>query len=235
MGCDLDFDSIDLVKKLEAFGSWFKQRVHTDGYRFDAVKHIRPKGTLNFLTAMRYSEGRNMFGVGEYFSSNISELHDYITQTWGQISLFDFSLQRKLVEASRSGSHYDIASLNSGTFTKEQPVLSVPFVHSHDDQPPIHGGGHRGEYVGDWFISQAYAMILLRDEGYPMVADVDMLNHFDMIKRFMLVRGDCTYSIQYTISTNEHGWAEFTCPAGKTSVWIEESKYYQLKAQLDLE
>jgi len=229
-----------------------------------------------------------MFAIGEYFSSNVNELHNYITQTFGQISLFDFSLQRKFVEASRVGSDYNISSLNAETLTKEQPGLSVPFVHSHDDQPPVHGSGHRGEYVGDWFISQAYAMILLRDEGYPMVSDVDMLNHFDMIRRFMLVRKDCTYgnrhdsfdhnntvgwafsgeygfdnsmavvmtngdygtkwlytqrphvrycdfmdALPHTVSTNEHGWAEFACPAGKTSVWIEETKYNQLKIQLD--
>ncbi len=229
-----------------------------------------------------------MFAVAEFFDSNINELHNYINQTWGQISLFDFPLQRKLVEASRAGRNYNLSSLNIGTLTKERPDHSVSFVHSHDGQPPIHDGGHRGEYVGDWFISQSYAMILLRDEGYPMVADVDMFNHTDMIRRFMLVRKDCTYGERYdrfdhnntagwafsggrgfdnsmavvmtngehgtkwlctkrphvqycdfteallhTVTTNEHGWAEFECPAGKTSVWVEESKYHQLKAQLD--
>jgi alpha-amylase len=149
MGCDLDFDSIDLTKKLEAFGLWFKSRVCTDGYRFDAAKHIRPKGTLGYLTAMRYSEGKNMFAVAEYFDSNVDELHRYIASTYGQISLFDFPLQRKLVEASRSANYFNMSTLHTRTLTREQPVLSAPFVHSHDDQPPMHGGGHRGEYVGD--------------------------------------------------------------------------------------
>ncbi len=288
MGCDLDFDNMDLVNKLEAFGLWFKNEVHVDGYRFDAVKHIRPKGTLGFLTAMKYSAARNLFAVGEYFDSNVDLLHQYIQDTHGQISLFDFPLQRKLVQASRIGSAFDMASLHTKTLTSEQAVLSVTFVHSHDDQPPIHGAGHRGEYVGDWFISQAYAMILLRDEGYPMVADVDVLNHPDLIKRYLLARGDCSYghrhdrfdhnntigwsfsggygfdnsmavvmtngdhglkwlptqrphvpyrdltdAMPHTISTNEHGWAEFECPTRKTSVWVEETKYHQLTNQLN--
>lgn len=209
MGCDLDFDSVDLVKKLEAFGLWFKDQVPTDGYRFDAVKHIRPKGTLGFLTAMRYSASKNLFAVAEYFDSNVDELHKYIHDTYGQISLFDFSLQRKLVAASRSDNGFDMSSLITRTLTREQPVLAVPFVHSHDDQPPIHGGAHRGEYVGDWFISQAYAMTLLRDEGYPMVADVDMINHTDMIKRYMLARGDCTYGVRHDRfdHNNTVGWS----------------------------
>ena len=288
MGCDLDFDSVDLVKKLETFGLWFKDEVPVDGYRFDAVKHIRPKGTLGFLTSMRNSESKKLFAVGEYFDSNIDELQNYIHATYGQISLFDFTLQRKLVDASRSGNSFDMSSLHRRTLTREQAVLSVPFVHSHDDQPPVHGGQHRGEYVGDWFISQAYAMILLRDEGYPMVADVDLLNHSKIIKRFMLARGDCTYghrhdrfdhnntvgwsfsggfgfdnsmavvltngnygrkwlptqkphtayrdltdALGHTIFTNEHGWAEFECPTGSTSVWVEETKYQQLINQLN--
>lgn len=280
MGCDLDFDSIDLVKKLEAFGQWFKANIHTDGYRFDAVKHIRPKGTYNFLAAMRESAKRDLFAVGEFFSTDLSELHEYIGQTDGQISLFDFPLQRKFVHASQAGRHFNMASLNRGTLTRENPVRSVPFVHSHDDQPPMHGEAHRGEYVGDWFISQAYAMILLRDEGYPMVADADMLRHGDMLKRMLQLRNACTFGARHdrfdhhntvgwayagdpgygnsmavvmtngdrgtkwlctqrphttyrdaldaledTVTTNEFGWAEFACPDGKTSVWIEEEKY----------
>ena len=287
MGCDLDFDNIDLVKKLEQFGLWFKKEIHTDGYRFDAVKHIRPMGTLNFLTAMRYSENKNLFAVGEFFSDNIDELQEYINQTLGQISLFDFALQRKLVHASREGRHFNMASLNQGTLTTQQPVLSVPFIHSHDDQPAMHGGEKRGEYICEWFISQAYAMILLRDEGYPMVSGVDMQNHPDLLKHLMLVRTDCTYGerhdrfdhnntvawaysggddfdnsmavvmtsgdygskwlstrrphvryidfldgIPEAVTTNEHGWAEFYCPPGKTSIWLEESKYHYLKTKL---
>lgn len=209
MGCDLDFDSIDLVRRLEAFGDWFKFDVRVDGYRFDAVKHIRPKGTLGFLHAMRTSAGRNLFAVGEYFDADVDQLHAYIGDTLGQISLFDFPLQRHLVEASRAGAHYNLAGAFERTLTREQPLHSVPFVHSHDDQPPIHGGGHRGEYVGDWFISQAYALTLLRDEGYPMVADADMLRHPALLKRYLLARHDCTFGERHDRfdHNNTVGWA----------------------------
>jgi len=284
MGCDLDFDSVELVMKLRQFGFDFKWRIPVDGYRFDAVKHVRPQGTLDFLTEMRRSAGRNLFAVGEYFSENLDELKLYVHQTWGQISLFDFALQRKLVHASRADSHFDLRSLSYGTLTAELPVFSVTFVHSHDDQPPAHGGGHRGEYVGDWFISQAYALVLLRDEGYPLVSDVDLSAHGELIKRLTLARAHCTYGwrhdrfdhpntvgwsfsgdprydnslavvitngflatqwlptgrpgVRYrdlldghhhTITTNADGWAEFTCPDRGTSVWVEATKYAQLK------
>ncbi len=192
-GCDLDFDNIELVKKLEEFGLWFKGEVYTDGYRFDAVKHIRPKGTLNFLTSMRVDESRNMFAVGEFLDENIDLLHEYITQTYGQISLFDVPLQRKLVRASQEGNSFDLGAIFQRTLTHEQPALSVPYVHSHDDMPPIHDQEYRGHYVGDWFISQAYALIMLRKEGYPMVSNTDTIRHGNMIKRYMLLRTNCTY------------------------------------------
>lgn len=209
MGCDLDFDSIDLTKKLEEFGFWFKKKVHVDGYRFDAVKHIRPKGTLNFLTAMRRSERKNMFAVGEYLDDRIELLHEYIQDTLGQISLFDVPLQRKLVKASNPKNDFDMIDLFNGTLTNDQPTLSVPFVHSHDDQPGVHGKGHRGHYVGDNFISQAYALILLRDEGYPMVSDIDCMKHSEMIKRYMLARNHCTYGTRHNQFNHRNtvGWA----------------------------
>jgi len=192
-GCDLDFDNIDLVKKLEDFGIWFKKEVHTDGYRFDAIKHIRPKGTLNFLTAMRKSASRNLFAVGEFLHDDIGLLHEYISQTLGQISLFDVTLQRKMVKASIEESAFDMGSIFQHTLTKDQPSLSVPFVHSHDDMPLIHNEGARGHYIGDWFISHAYALILLRKQGYPMVSNVDTIRHGEMINKYMLLRTDCTY------------------------------------------
>jgi alpha-amylase len=286
-GCDLDFDSMDVVQGLEAFGDWYKYVVHVDGYRFDAVKHIRPKGTLNFLTAMRRSASRNMFAVGEFLHDDIELLHAYIQASLGQIALFDVPLQRKLETASQNGNRGDLARIFEHTLVKDQPTLAVTFVHSHDDHPPIHGQQHRGHYVGDWFISQAYALVLLRHQGYPMVADVDCLRHGDMIRRYMLLRTHCTFgdyqerlnhpntlgwsfsgSYQYdnsmavvltngdygrkwlgtgrprtryrdftdalphTIVTNNEGWAEFECPSVNTSVWVEETKYAQMKSEL---
>ena len=192
-GCDLDFDNIELVKKLEEFGLWFKNEIPADGYRFDAVKHIRPKGTLGFLTAMRRSASRNMFAVGEFLHDDIALLHEYISQTLGQISLFDVPLQRKLVRASIMKNSFDLGSILKLTLTNEQPTLSVPYVHSHDDMPPMHNESYRGHYVGKWFISQAYALTLLRNQGYPMVSNVDTLQHPNMIKRYMLLRTNCTY------------------------------------------
>lgn len=195
-GCDLDYDNVEVVKKLEEFGLYFKKEIKTDGYRFDAVKHIRPKGTFNFLTTMKKGESKNLFAVGEFLDEDVELLHQYIMQTCGQISLFDFPLQRKIVRASQQGSSFDLGSIFQHTLTNDQPTLSVTFVHSHDDMPPIHDKEGRGSYIRDWFISQAYALILLRDQGYPSVSNVDVIRHNNLIKRYMLLRNNCTYGIR---------------------------------------
>jgi alpha-amylase len=208
-GCDLDYDNISLVMKLKEFGLWFKNEVHTDGYRFDAVKHIRPKGTLNFLTDMRKSENKNFFAVGEFLHDNINLLHDYISNTYGQISMYDVPLQRKIVLASQQENRFDMGSIFINTLMNDQPTLAVTYVHSHDDMPPMFGNSYRGQYVGEWFISQAYAIVLLRDLGYPCVSDVDTICHPDMIKRYMLLRQECTYGDRFDKidHNNTIGWS----------------------------
>ena len=208
-GSDLDYDNIEMVMKLKEFGLWFKRQVVTDGYRFDAVKHIRPKGTLNFLTDMKNSEGKNLFAVGEFLHDDVNKLHDYISQTYGQISMFDVPLQRRMVDASRKNNGFDMSAIFNNTLVKDQPSLAVTYCHSHDDEPPVSGNDKRGEYIGDWFISQAYAIILLRDQGYPCVSDVDTNRHSDMIRRYMLLRQDCTYGDRFDKidHCNTIGWS----------------------------
>ena len=48
---------------------------------------------------------------------------------------------------------------------RENPLLAVPFVDNHDTQP----GQSLESWVQDWFKPLAYALILLRGDGYPCV------------------------------------------------------------------
>ena len=41
MGCDVDFNNLDVVDDLNSWGKWFYNQTHVDGFRLDAVKHIR--------------------------------------------------------------------------------------------------------------------------------------------------------------------------------------------------
>jgi alpha-amylase len=229
MGCDLDFDHPEVNHKLHDSGRRYYDGLPVDGYRFDAVKHIRPKATLSFLHNMRVHAHHHLFAVGELLDPQVTNLHNYINQTHGQITLFDVPLQRNFERASQEHERYDLRTILNGTLTKDQPTLSVPFVHSHDDMPPIHNGPQRGHYVGDWFISQAYAITLLRDQGYPMVSNVDTIRHKRLIQLFMKARTNCTYGFRQDRLNhpNTIGWS-FTGSSGydnSMAVVISNSAY----------
>ena len=52
-----------------------------------------------------------------------------------------------------------------GTLVAQDPELAVTFVDNHDTCQE----GRRDEAVADWFLPHAYALILLREGGYPCV------------------------------------------------------------------
>ena len=91
-------------------------------------------------------------------------MHRYITETEGQISLFDVPLHYNLYNASKD-ENYDLSKILNSTLVKENPSKAVTFVDNHDTQP----GQSLTSFVERWFKLPAYAMILLRDEGYPCV------------------------------------------------------------------
>lgn len=41
MGADVDMNNVDVVNELTNWGKWFLQFTNVDGFRLDAVKHIR--------------------------------------------------------------------------------------------------------------------------------------------------------------------------------------------------
>jgi alpha-amylase len=93
------------------------------------------------------------------------------------MSLFDVPLHMNFHRASRSGGNYDIRTIFDGTLTKEQPSKSVTFVDNHDSQPLQ----ALESSVDPWFKPLAYALILLRAEGYPCIflADYDGAEYED--------------------------------------------------------
>jgi alpha-amylase len=104
------------------------------------------------------------------------------------------------------------------TLTKEQPWLSVPFVENHDTQPCQ----SLESEVKSWFKPLAYALILLRREGYPCVfyadyygaeysdknRDVTLDSHRWLIDKFLWARHAYGYGDQqdYFDHPNTVGW-----------------------------
>ena len=85
------------------------------------------------------------------------------------MSIFDVSLHYNFSNASKQRNNYNLAQIFDGTLTKIDPIYAVTFVENHDSQPLQ----ALESVVEDWFKPIAYALILLREAGYPCVFYAD--------------------------------------------------------------
>jgi alpha-amylase len=212
MACDLDMSVEQVNGELKYWGEWFLDTTGVDGFRLDAVKHIRYWFFNEWLDHVRHHAKRNLFSVGEYWSEDIQALHWYIGATGGRMALFDVPLHYNFHRASRSGGGYDMRRILDGTLMQQQPALAVTFVENHDSQPLQ----ALESVVESWFKPLAYALILLRREGYPCVFYADYYgahyedwgrdgnkhevwldSHSWLIDKFLYARKHYAYGPQY--------------------------------------
>ena len=166
MFADLDMSRDDVRDECKAWGTWIAQTLGIDGFRLDAARHIRFPFFVEWLDYVRANaDGRPLFAVGEYYTGNVVTLRWFIEQTGRRLSLFDFPLQFNMRIASRSNGTIDLRQIFDGTLVAQDPVLAVTFVDNHD----TYQASRRDQAVADWFLPHAYALILLREGGYPCV------------------------------------------------------------------
>lgn len=165
MYADLDMDHPEVVSELKNWGKWYLYTTDVDGFRLDAVKHIKYSFFPDWLSYVRSQTQKSLFAVGEFWSYDINKLHNYITKTNGVMSLFDAPLHNNFYMAAKSGGYFDMRTLLNNTLMKDQPALAVTLVDNHDTEP----GQALESWVEPWFKPLAYAFILTRQEGYPCV------------------------------------------------------------------
>ena len=165
MGTDLDMENPETVAAVTDWGKWYLDTVKPNGFRIDAVKHIRFEFYRDWLRELRTHEGRDFFAVGEYWSSEIDKLTHYLDVVEDSMSLFDVPLHFSFQDAATSNGQYDMRELLQNTLLSERPNNAVTFVDNHDTQP----GQSLFSFIPNWFKPIAYAIILLRNEGIPCV------------------------------------------------------------------
>jgi alpha-amylase len=177
MGCDVDVKHHDVQHEIKSWGSWYYDTVGLDGVRFDAVKHVEAGFFPDWLRHLRNHSQQPIFAVGEYWSYHVDALHSFIEATGGDVHLFDAPLLRNFSNASRSGNSYDLRQMFDNALVKDQPSLAVTIVANHDTQPLQ----ALENVVEAWFTPIAYALTLLRRDGYPCVfcADYDGAEYTD--------------------------------------------------------
>ena len=168
---DIDFRNPAVVEELERWIKWLWDQKNFDYVRLDAVKHMSPQFYVNWLRKLREATGKEIFAVGEYWAPGfLNLLLKYMEATGGQMSLFDSSLQQNFHNASKLGNKYDMRNIFQDTLLEAIPEKTVTVVANHDTQPlqsleaPVEA----------WFKPIAYALILLRQEGFPCVFYPDL-------------------------------------------------------------
>ncbi len=168
---DIEHRNPFVREELNYWGKWYHDQIHFDGVRLDAVKHQSPDFYKEWLHTLRANTGKDIFAVGEYWAPGALDLKQrYLEATEGSMSLFDSSLHHNFHMASKEGEHYDLRTIFDDTLTLANPTLSVTVVDNHDTQPLQ----ELEAPVEKWFKPLAYALILLRENGYPCVFYPDL-------------------------------------------------------------
>lgn len=165
MFADIEFRNPAVCEELNKWGEWYLKTFTIDGVRLDAVKHISPRFYNEWLDFQR-QHNPNLVAIGEYWApGDLPLLIRYIEVTEGRMSLFDAALHHNFHNASQGGNEYNLSTILDNSLVQVKPELAVTVVDNHDTQPlqaleaPVEA----------WFKPLAYALILLREGGYPCV------------------------------------------------------------------
>lgn len=212
MGADIDFSNQKVVDELTRWGQWYIDMTHLDGFRLDALKHIDASFYKNWIQKLRNDERKELFTVGEYWHGDVQHLINYLNEVDEKVSLFDVPLHYHFYEASHALGNYDMSKILEGTLVKFNSTHAVTFVDNHDTQP----SQGLQSWVADWFKPLAYAIILLRLDGYPCIFYGDyygiLYSHIDskkeMIDKMLYLRNHYALGNQwdYFDDRNIIGW-----------------------------
>ena len=211
MGADLDMGSPKVIEELDRWGKWYLETTGVDGFRLDAVKHIRASYFTHWLQILRRESGKPLPAIGEYWHQNTQVLTSYLDQCGQVMRLFDVPLHFQFHNLSGADGAMDLRHLFQGTLTGSRPDQAVTFVDNHDTQP----GQALQSWVAEWCKPLAYACILLRQEGVPCVfyGDLygiphDRIGPVKELPKLLLARKYCAcgQQIDYLDNPDTIGW-----------------------------
>ncbi len=165
LGGKINFDNREVLEEMIRWGVWYVQTAGINGICPDEADKLPPAFYRDFINGVRQLTGRNIFSAGEYPSGDVNRLTAYLASVRSEISLFDEPLHYNFYHAAKANGAYDLRKIFDGSLVQRDPVHAVTYVDDQASQP----GGVRESWVEEWFKPLAYALILLRQEGYPSV------------------------------------------------------------------
>lgn len=210
---DIDYKHPHVVKEIRNWARWFVNETGVDGFRFDAVKHINDFVIRDLVRMLRAEYREDFYAVAEYWDQRFDQVNGYLENTDYELDLLDVKLHFNFHVASRSFGKFDMRKIFDGTLVQNHKIMAVTFVDNHDSQP----GQSLESWVEPWFKPLAYALILLRRDGYPVIFYGDYYGiagehpiegHQEIIDKLLYIRMHHAHGEQHDYFDHENvvGW-----------------------------
>jgi alpha-amylase len=165
MFADIDYSHPEVIKDVINWGTWVVKELKLKGFRFDACQHFSERFTNEFVENLEEQFGKNsLFLVGEFWSANVQEMLKYLEAMEHKYSLYDSPLVYNFAKIS-TGEKADLRKVFDDSLVQARPDRAVTVVMNHDTQP----GQTMATKIEGFFKPLAYALILLREQGYPCI------------------------------------------------------------------
>ena len=165
MFADVDYSHPEVISDVINWGEWVVKNLKLKGFRFDACQHFSERFTNEFVAHLEKCFGENkLFLVGEFWTGNVQEMLEYLDEMHHKFSLYDSPLLNNFSQISTTEGG-DLRKVFDNTLVQERPESAVTVVMNHDTQP----GQTVATPIEGFFKPLAYALILLRAQGYPSI------------------------------------------------------------------
>jgi alpha-amylase len=162
MFADIDYSHPEVQEDVKNWGVWITKEIGLKGFRLDAVQHFSSRFTNEWITNLRKQCGDDIFVVGEFWSGDVEEMSKWLDDMNHDFALYDSPLLNNFGSISTSEAA-DLRKVFDNTLVQMRPTDAVTVVTNHDTQP----GQVMETKIEGFFKPLAYALILLRQEGYP--------------------------------------------------------------------
>lgn len=124
MFANLDYSHPEVQMDVLNWGEWIGTELPLSGMRLDALKHFSAAFQKRFIDHMRKVYGPEYFFVGEYWSSDVTVMVDYLKSMDFSLSLVDAPLVGRMSGISRAR-RGDLRILFDNTLVKNEPEHAV--------------------------------------------------------------------------------------------------------------
>ncbi|KAH9869953.1 hypothetical protein J1614_006874 [Plenodomus biglobosus] len=162
MFADIDYSHPEVIADVKNWGVWITKELGLKGFRLDAVQHFSERFTNEWIDNLREQCGNDIFVVGEFWSGDVKEMSEWLDDMHHKFSLYDSPLLNNFGRLSTTESG-DLRTVFDNTLVQMRPTDAVTVVTNHDTQP----GQVMETKIEGFFKPLAYALILLRQDGYP--------------------------------------------------------------------